>query len=133
MGLAVSIKGYEDAYDCGYISFASFRFALADTFNKEYGELYKKWCLTGLSIDECNRANKLIEGHEALDLFLCHSDCDGKFTPNECRRIYAEIKDFQMDMLGHNYKDANNLYNVLEKWKDMFLYCSKHRVNMFFT
>lgn len=132
MGLTVSIKGYKDAYDCGYITFMRFRVELAKAFDPVFGGLYEKWCMDGLTQDECDTANRIMEGHDALDLFLTHSDCDGKFTPKECRAIYDEIKDMHMDMLGHNYGDVNTHYNMLEKWKDMFLFCARNRVNMFF-
>ena len=70
MGLTVSIKGYKDAYDCGYVTFASFRFQLAEAFNEEFWRLYKKWCMFGLTQEECDIANSITAGHDALNLFL---------------------------------------------------------------
>lgn len=66
-----------------------------------------------------------------LDLFLFHSDCDGKFTWMECRRVYNAIKDLRMDMQGHNY-GVMKPYNMLEHWKNIFLHCAKRRVNLYY-
>lgn len=82
-----------------------------------------------LSEAQAERWNQLC--NDDLDLFLFHSDCDGKFSWQECRRIYNAIKDLHMDMQGHNY-GVMKPYNMLEHWKGIFLYCSKCRVNLYY-
>lgn len=133
MGLTVNIKGYKGAYDCGYVMFYVFRKRLAYAANAEYGALYEKWCDRGLTQEECDRANAIMEemNKPGLDIFLTHSDCDGSFSVKECRMIYEDIKDMTLDMVGHNYGTMEQ-YNMLDRWKDMFQYCFKNRRKMFF-
>lgn len=129
MGLTVRIKGYEGAYDCGYITFDNFRYKLAKAkFGEKFGDAYYCWQHGFAYYD-----SDILDSHDSdpIAMLLFHSDCDGKFTPKECRTIYESIKDLHMDMEGHNYGDMKP-YNMLERWKDMFLYCAKHRVNMYF-
>lgn len=131
LGLTVRIKGYEGAYDCGYITYGVFLMNLVDTmYGKFYGDIFSAWYREkNPSADDLEMFNRKVP--EDIRIWLRHSDCDGKFTPKECRAIYESIKDVYMDMEGHNYGDMKP-YNMLERWKDMFLYCAKHRVNMYF-
>lgn len=135
MGLYIRIPGMKDTYNWGYIVFGAFRMRLADAYNKEMGSLYRKWYDSGfpfnpvLTDEEVERYNELC--NPDLDLFLLHSDCDGKLTPKECKKIYKAIKNLKMDMMGHNYGDMKP-YNMLERFKMMFLHCWKFRVNMYF-
>lgn len=135
MGLYIRIPGMKYTYECGYIAFGKFRMALAVAYNQELGRLYEKWYMSGfplhpeLTEEEIARYNELC--NPDLDIFLFHSDCDGKLTPKECKRIYKAIKDLKMDMPGHNYGDLKS-YNMLERFKMMFLHCWKFRVNMYF-
>ena len=80
-----------------------------------------------LTEEQKNRWNEIC--NDDLDLLLFHSDCDGKFAPQECRRIYNAIKDLHMDMQGHNYTVMKQ-YNMLEHWKNIFLHCAKRRVTL---
>lgn len=133
LGLTVRIKGYEGAYDCGYITYGNFIMRL---IKEAYGERCYKAFWDSLTnnrpftdLDEKVWAEHQIDD---LELWIWHSDCDGKFTPKECRKIYNAIKDLEIpDFYAHNYGDMKP-YNMLERWKDMFLYCAKHRVNMYF-
>ena len=134
MGLTVRIKGYEGAYNCGYATFNQFRYELAKAkFGEEFAGAYRSWQRGYLNFKE-DLNEDLLSSHDddPVSLLLFSSDCDGKFTPIECGAIYKSIKDLHMDMIGHNYDDMKQ-YNMLERWKDMFLYCAKHRVNMYFT
>lgn len=133
MGLTVRAKGLscEDSYDCGYLTFGNFRMELARIYNAEFGELYKKWYLYQEDVTESDvkRMNEL--SNEDLDIFLNHSDGDGKFSPKECKKIYDVIKNWHSDMQGHNYGIMKS-YNMLEHWKNIFLHCYKRRVNLYF-
>lgn len=131
MGLTASAKNLscEDSYECGYLTFDHFRIELAKTYNEEFGELYEEWCRGTLTEEELPRMNEL--SNDDLDIFLTHSDNDGKFTPSECRKIYNAIKDLRMDMQGHNY-GIMKPYNMLEQWKGIFKHCYQHRVNLYF-
>ena len=132
MGLTVRIKGYEGAYDCGYLTYGNLLMNLVDTmYGEEMGSIFELWYTGGdASIEDLKIFTDKVP--EDILMWLRHSDCGGKFTPQQCRKIYNAIKDVHMDMVGHNYGDMKP-YNMLERWKDMFRYCAKHRVNMYFT
>lgn len=132
MGLSTNAKGLsdKDGYECGYITFMAFRVRLAKTYNKKFGELYEKWMYSGLDCEELKLINKLLNDND-IWLLLNHSDCDGKFTHQECRKVYNSIKDLKMDMVGHNYGIMEN-YNMLEQWKNIFKHCYIRRVNLYF-
>lgn len=132
MGLYAYAKGLskEKCYDCGYITFGVYRQEVSEAFNKRLGELYKKHYIgIKLTEEETDEWNKLCNND--LDIFLFHSDCDGKFTPQECKKIYNVMKDLKVDMLGHNYGIMKQ-YNMHEHWLHIFKHCYTRRVNLYF-
>lgn len=131
MGLDISIKGLErkDTYHCGYIKFNVYRKKVASAYNKRLGELYEKTFKEDLQPEEIEEWNTLCNND--LDIFLWHSDCDGKLTPKECKKIYDVMKDLKVEMQGHNYIKTN-CYDMHQLWLNMFKHCYKHRVNMWF-
>lgn len=133
MGLWATAKGLttETEYNCGYITYGKFLINLAYAYNREIGSIFEELCITGKNFSE-EQARRWIElCNDDLDLLLFHSDCDGKFTWKECRRIYNAIKDLKMDMMGHNY-GVMKTYNMLEHWKNIFLHCARRRVNLYY-
>lgn len=134
MGLCATAKGLtaETEYDCGYIHYGVFLINLAYAYNQEIGEIFEDIYRNDkpASAEQVKRWNELC--NDDLDLLLFHSDCDGKFTWKECRRIYNAIKDLHMDMQGHNYH-VMKPYNMLEHWKSIFLHCARRRVNLYYT
>lgn len=135
MGLDVSVKGlsYDETYHCGYITFGYYRMAVAKAWNEEFGKLYEKPYMDiffkGYTQEECNRWNEIC--NDDLDLFLNHSDCEGKISWQDCKKIYNAMKDLKVDNIGHNYGTMSN-YDMHNLWLNMFKYCWKHRVNMYF-
>lgn len=132
MGLDIYAKGlkYEDSYHCGYIKFGMYRKAVAKAYNERIGELYEKTYKDDLTNEEIKEWNKLC--NDDLDIFLWHSDCDGKLTPKECKKVFNAMKDLKIDMQGNNYIKMNN-YTMHEQWLKMLEHCYKRRVNMYFT
>lgn len=132
MGLYAYAKGLseEECYDCGYITFGLYRRKVASSYNKRLGELYEKTYKEDLTNEEIVEWNKLC--NDDLDIFLWHSDCDGKFTPSECKKIYNVLKDLKIEMQGHNYSNMK-LYNMHEHWLNIFKHCYKRRVNLYFS
>ena len=132
MGLDVSIKGldYKDTYHCGYITFGLYRRKVANAYNKRLGELYEKTYKEDLTKEEIKEWNNIC--NDDLDIFLWHSDCDGKFTPKECKKIYDVLKDLNIEIQGHNYIEMN-CYDMHKLWLNMFKYCYQKRVNMYFS
>lgn len=131
MGLDISVKGLErkDTYHCGYIKFNLYRKKVASAYNERLGELYKKTFKDELQPEEIKEWNNLC--NDDLDIFLWHSDCDGKLTPKECKKIYDAMKDLKVEMQGHNYIEMN-YYDMHQLWLNMLKHCYKHRVNMYF-
>jgi hypothetical protein len=131
MGLDISVKGLErkDTYHCGYIKFNLYRNKVASAYNERLGELYKKTFKDELQPEEIKEWNNLC--NDDLDIFLWHSDCDGKLTPKECKKIYDAMKDLKVEMQGHNYIEMN-YYDMHQLWLNMLKHCYKHRVNMWF-
>lgn len=135
MGLDAYAKGLtaETGYCCGYITFGVYRMKVAEAHNKEFGELYKKqydFRFKGYTDEEIDRWNEIC--NDDLDIFLNHSDCDGKFTPQECRKIYNAMKDLKVEMQGHNY-GVMKPYDMHEHWLNIFKHCYKCRVNLYFS
>lgn len=137
MGLDVHAKGLsvEDSYSCGYITFGVYRQAVAKAYNEEFGELYAKqykqlFNPNPYTDEEIERWNEIC--NDDLDIFLNHSDCDGKFTPEECKKIYNAMKDLKVDMQGHNY-GVMKPYSMHEHWLNMFKHCYQRRVCMYFS
>lgn len=128
MGLDVSIKGLsrEETYHGSYRSFLSYRKEIASSYNERLGELYEKFIYNAISIfkneelsdKEIKEWNSIC--NDDLDIFLLHSDCDGKFTPQECKKIYKVLEKINV---------KNDLHQL---WLNMFKYCYKKRVNMYF-
>ena len=133
MGLCAHAKGLtaETEFYCGYLTYGNFLKNLAYAYHKEIGEMFEL-LLGGVQLTEEqeNRWNEIC--NDDLDLLLFHSDCDGKFTWKECRRIYNAIKDLHMEMQGHNY-GVMKPYNMLEHWKNIFLHCARRRVNLYYS
>lgn len=136
MGLVITAKGFnEEIYDSGYGGFTRFRIAVAKSYNEEFGKLYEKWiyCCSSftekLSSEEIKRMNEL--SNDNLDILLQHSDCDGKLTPTECKKIYSVTKDLKCDFPQYNYATSLNK-NQLEVFNRALYHCWKRRVNMYF-
>lgn len=127
MGLDIHIKGLEreDTYHCGYITFNLYRKNVASAYNERLGELYKKTFKDELKPEEIKEWNNLC--NDDLDIFLWHSDCDGKLTPEECKKIYNELKKLNVKDLPYSDK-----WTMQKLWLNMLQFCYKHRVNMWF-
>lgn len=130
MGLDIHIKGLkrEDTYHGGYVRFGSYRMEVAKAFNKTLGEIYEKPYLTPkyeFTDDEIKQWNQLC--NDDLDIFLWHSDCDGKLTPKECKKIYNELRKLNIQDLYYS-----NKYIIHSLWLSMLQFCYKYRVNMYF-
>ena len=127
MGLDVVAKGMQD-YHIGYGRYYQMR---REIVLQAYGER----CLTIFdgdrnSEDDITYWNSVC--NDDLDLFLLHSDCDGKFTPKECKQIYKALEPIHIDMEGWGFDIADRC-NMLDQWKRMFKYCMDKRVNMYYV
>ena len=128
MGLDVQAKGMQD-YSIGYGRYYQMR-------RKIILQAYDERCLSifdsdSNSEDDIAYWNSVC--NDDLDLFLLHSDCDGKFTPKECRKILKALKHIHIDMEGYGYANiGEHEPNMLDQWRKMFKYCADRRVNMYY-
>lgn len=135
MGLDTRAKGmpYDMGYHGSYSGYYRFLKAAAHAWNEEFGQLFDKWTASfgpGLSQADVARWNEIC--NDDLDILLNHSDCEGKFTPKECRKIYNVLKNLKSEDLGHNYTTMTQ-FNLIEHWAQIFKYCADRRVNLYFT
>lgn len=135
MGLCASAKGLtaETGFDCGYLTYGHF---IMELIKVAYGErcfnVFRASVFSGKPFSDKDEAFWNSHCNDDLDLLIWHSDCDGKFTPSECRKIYNAMKHLKSDMTGHNY-GVMKPYNMFEHWKAIFKHCADRRVNLYFS
>ena len=125
MGLDTVAKGLarKDGYHGPYGRFYRFR---KEIIRKCYGE-----CISTIydhdypTEAECSIWNKVCD--DDLDIFLLHSDCQGKFTPKECRKVYNALCRIET-----KEDDPEWFTEDLKLWKGIFLHCARRRVNLYY-
>lgn len=134
MGLDVVAKGMP-RFCLPYSTYMRFR---AEIIRKVYGEK----CYEMFTRNPSERRNmtqqEIMEEAKCwdsvcsddLDLFLLHSDCDGHFTPKECRTILKALEPIDIDMLGWDFN--RKPCKMIDQWKRMFEHCAKRRVCMWY-
>jgi hypothetical protein len=131
MGLDLRASGYpSEELHIGYIGFGILRCQIAKSYNQELGEIYEK-PYKGFgytySESEIDRYNQLCD--DDLDLLLNHSDCEGKLTYSECRKISIALNKFEFKYPDEWRQDYKRKFYVL---KDMIDWCSKNRKTLWF-
>ena len=135
MGLCASAKGLTDetGFHCGYRTYGRF---IMELVKVAYGEkcfnIFMASLISGKPFSNEDEAFWNSHCNDDLDLLIWHGDCNGKFTPSECRKIYNAIKNLKSDMIGRNY-GVMKPYNMFERWKAIFKHCADRRVNLFFS
>lgn len=123
MGLDTVAKGLarKDGYHHSYVSYWWFRREIVrKCYGEKCAEIFRKPIATE---EDCEAWNKVCD--DDLDIFLLHSDCAGKFTPKECRKVYNALCRIET-----NEDDPEWFSKDLELWKGIFLHCAKRRVNL---
>lgn len=135
MGLDTRAKGmtYDMGYHCGYITYRTF---IAEVIEKAYGkrcrDIFWNDVMYGVKATEDDAEYWNGVCNADLDILIFHSDFDGKFTPNECKRIYKALEPLHSDMTGHNNYGTIETYNMFDHWKAIFKYCADRRVNLYY-
>lgn len=100
------------------------------------GPFEEKW---SVSMDEEVFSYAIADNFtEAQINFLFAPDCEGRWSWQECREMYKEMKDVEVDMPGHNYgevsgsfeKPAIRQYSMHEQFMNIMRHCWKRRVNL---
>lgn len=134
MGLVATAKGLtaETEFNCGYITYGNFLMQLVKTaYGDRCYEIFREAIIRARHFTDEDAEWWNAHCNDDLDILIWHSDCDGKFTPKECRKIYNAMKDLSMDMQGHNYW-VMKPYNMLEHWKAIFKHCAARGVNLYY-
>lgn len=129
MGLSLSAKGYEKDFYIGYIGYGLLMRSIASSYNAEFGEIFAKqyaYPFKEYTQEEIDRWNEICD--DDLDILLNHSDCDGKLTYKECRKIIKSLD--KIDFNGKILRNDTRLrYYEL---KDIIRYCAKNRKTLWF-
>lgn len=132
MSLDLSAKGYEkEPLHIGYIGFGVIGKCIASSYNEEFGKLYAiqydNYPFKGYAEEQIDRWNEICD--DDLDILLNHSDCDGKLTYQECRKIINALDKIDFKYSDEWRQDYKEKYYVL---KDMIRYCAKNRKTLWF-
>lgn len=135
MGLNAKAVGLtaKTEFNCGYITYDNFMLELIRTaYGEDCRNIFLKFNITNAPFSNEDVIIWNEKCNDDLDIWIWHSNCDGKFTPQECRKIYNAIKNLKMDVIGHNYGVMKS-YNMLEHWKNIFKHCADRRVTLYFS
>lgn len=132
MGLDLKAKGYEgESFRVGYIGFGWIRRCIANSYNEEFGKLYERpyveYPFKGYAQAEVDRWNEICD--DDLDILLNHSDCDGKLTWQECKKIIKALDKIDFKYPDEWRQDYKEKYYVL---KEMIRYCAENRRTLHF-
>ena len=134
MGLTTKAKGLpeEVCFDYSYITYSNFIMQLIKTaYGERCYEMFRDSLIHHRPFADEEVALWDAHCNGDLDILIWHSDRDGKFSPQECRKIYNAMKNITMDVQDHDYL-AMKQYNMLERWKAIFKHCADRRVNLYF-
>lgn len=123
MGLDITCKGHKGLY-IGYVGFARYRIELLNTYNKS-GKLTAIFLQNNISNDECKLWEDICKD-KALEKFILHSDCDGKFSYKECKEIYESLEELTPKMEDDWFMEFHL------KMIDILKFAYKNRRNVFF-
>ena len=122
MGLDICAKGLPFTCRIGYLRYGYIMRQLAlVVYGPEMADLYGDFRHEWTQVDH-DFWNAHSDGD--LDILLWHSDCDGKFTPHECKKVYRAINGINISPEWANEK--------LDELKQAFAHCAKRRVNLYY-
>jgi hypothetical protein len=132
MGLYISAgEAYEDKdVSIGYIGYSMLRKMVVKAYDEHLGKLYDEWFKLTISPRDwltpyvdlrierlTNELNEKLP--QGLNIFVSHSDCDGTFSPQECREVYAVLKGLELkcederdEMLNRKFKGIVELFRL---------------------
>ena len=138
MGVTLTANNSKYTFNMGYSGFFNLRANIADLFDKQFGEHYRKLlgCFDQTEHEEHDRiANDILshprfkdEDADILD-FLYASDCDGKISYKTCGKLYDLIKDHDFEKKCFRY--AAHTHNDYEELKEFLKECYSHRRNAY--
>lgn len=132
--MGVSLQNKDYCMDMGYITFFNLRKTIAYLYSPAFGDAYVDFVHNDISEDEMNsiignlfRENVFNEeDNTALD-FLFKSDCEGKISYRDCRRLLKVIGEYT-DNYMYGYVQSNHTFDY---FKDMLKDCVLKRRNLY--
>ena len=131
MGLNLQINKYNGRMlSIPYSSFGNLRIAIAKAFNDTIGEMYYKHYRQTDYDANISLWNSIC--NDDLDIFLFHSDCDGKLSFTECKKIWKAIKTIPEERIQRELSDEwmKDAFDVLMLNLE---YCYKFRRTLYFV
>ncbi len=138
MGITLTANNSKYSFDMGSGGFFNLRANIADLFDKQFGEHYRKLtkCFDQIEYEEHDRiANKILshprfkdEDADIID-FLYASDCEGKINYRTCGKLHELIKDHDFEKKCFRY--AAYAHNDYEELKQFLKECYSHRRNAY--
>lgn len=132
MGLTIkgSFKGSPE-YSAGYTAFYDLRCRIAKAIMKDGYQIFEAWTKTTHkdSLDYVKMLNEAIYSYgEAFYEFTTSSDCEGSISYKQCKELYEQLKDKDVDLSFCYYgfktdESKNDIKNLL---KD----CYSHRARL---
>ena len=133
MGVCLTSRKSNYAFNMGYRGFHCLRTNICSAFDKELGKAYDDTYLALTNPNEYNkRINKILndnrfkeEDEDLLD-FLFASDCGGKCNYKVARKIYNLIKNIEFNEETFTYKVHSNKKDY-ESFKEFLKECYQKR------
>lgn len=118
--MGICLKNKEYNMDMGYIAFGMLRQTIANLYDTQLGNLYKK-LYESYSVNSrevaINNINIYLEStdldNDIID-FLFMSDCHGKISYKVCKKLYQIIKYYDNN-IKYGYDWANNSFSYFKK------------------
>lgn len=130
MGALIYAHNGPDQISIGYIVFGIFRQQLARSFSEELGKIYEKpymdmhfKCFSDEDIEKWDCICP-----EGLDLFLNVSDCNGKLSFSQCRKVISDLDQYPMCWPADWRTDWLGKY---ERIKELVRWCAKTRHTLY--
>lgn len=132
--MGICLKNKEYSMDMGYGSFYNLRKKIAHLYNEEFGNIYEQWVngecdnsTINLKMEELFQNNTFIDQDSYTLNFLFQSDCEGKISYKDCKRLLEIIGDYT-DNIQYGYVYANNSFSY---FKEMLRNCYNKRRNLY--
>lgn len=137
MGLDIKATGLsrEKEWHGSYGRFMNYRILIAKSYNRIFGNRYEKVFRTipisneeaKWQFEEADRLYEELTEKErlGLQLFLFSSDCEGQFSPKQCRMIYNELSTLEVKNVADVTENMSHA-----RYLNILIHCMSRRVIM---
>ena len=134
MGLAIGYSRSDEEFawfepemdvHYSYGSHMNFRVALLNATYPDIAEAFAN-LVTG-SKEAHEKVMTLPDTDPDLALFVLHCDCEGDFTPDECRKVADRLDQIELVEAEGDWR-----YEYLARWQKAFRFCADNKCYMIF-